>query len=62
MSNFRECFEFPPSCTDNDVYPTHMDGVDGWACDSWTGCQGGAELVHCTGDYYHQVKHMRFID
>ena len=42
-------------CSENSAYPTHMDGVDGWACDIWTGCLNGAELVHCTGDYYHEV-------
>ena len=23
------------------VYPTHMDGVDGWVCQLWTGCDEG---------------------
>ena len=35
------------------VYPTHMDGVEGWACQRWGGCDGGNEVVSCTGDYGH---------
>ena len=35
------------------VYPTHMDGVEGWACRRWGGCDGGNEVVSCTGDYGH---------
>ena len=35
------------------VYPTHMDGVDGWGCVMWTGCDGGNEVVHCEASYGH---------
>ena len=35
------------------VYPTHMDGVEGWSCHIWTGCDGGNEVVHCNADYNH---------
>ena len=35
------------------VYPTHMDGVDGWGCIMWTGCDGGNEVVHCEASYGH---------
>ena len=32
-------------------YHTHMDGEEGWACEVWTGCDQGAEVVHCTGSF-----------
>ena len=35
------------------AYPTHMDGVEGWACRRWGGCDGGNEVVSCSGDYGH---------
>ena len=34
-------------------YPTSLDGQRGWQCEVWGGCSGGAEVVHCTGDYGH---------
>ena len=33
------------------VYPTHMDGVEGWACRVWAGCEGGHQVVHCNGNF-----------
>ena len=36
---------------DSAIYPTHMDGEEGWACEVWTGCDQGAEVVHCTGSF-----------
>ena len=41
------------NCQGTDVYPTHMDGVDGLNCNIYTGCDGGAELVLCTGEWGH---------
>ena len=35
------------------VYPTHMDGVEGWACLRWGGCRGDKEVVHCSAYYGH---------
>ena len=35
------------------VYPTDMDGVDGWSCVIWSGCVDGNEVVHCNGLYGH---------
>ena len=37
------------------VYPTHMDGVEGWACRLWAGCEGGHQVVHCNG--YFGARH-----
>jgi len=34
-------------------YPTHMDGVHGWSCSQWAGCDEGKEVVHCHGEYGH---------
>ena len=34
-------------------YKTEMDGVEGWGCVIWGGCDGGKEVVHCSGDYGH---------
>jgi len=34
-------------------YPTHMDGVEGWTCERWGGCDGGHEVVFCKGDQGH---------
>lgn len=34
-------------------YPTHMDGVHGWTCSQWGGCDQGKEVVHCHGEYTH---------
>lgn len=34
-------------------YPTNMDGVHQFGCVLWTGCRGGAEIVHCTGHWRH---------
>jgi len=35
------------------TYPTHMDGVHGWSCSRWDGCDEGKEVVHCHGEYGH---------
>ena len=35
------------------VYPTNMDGIDGWSCVVWSGCVDGKEVVHCNGLYGH---------
>ena len=37
----------------SEVYPTHMDGVDMWSCQKWSGCDGGNEVVHCNANYGH---------
>ena len=34
-------------------YNTDMDGVEGWGCVVWAGCEGGKEVVHCSGYYGH---------
>jgi len=34
-------------------YQTHMDGVHGWTCSLWSGCDEGKEVVHCHGEYGH---------
>ena len=34
-------------------YPTVMDGVDGWGCVRWSGCDQGREVVHCNASYGH---------
>ena len=34
-------------------YPTSMDGIIGWNCKQWRGCNGGADIVHCTGYFGH---------
>ena len=34
-------------------YPTAMDGVDGWSCQIWSGCDQGKEVVSCNADYGH---------
>jgi len=36
-----------------EAYPTHMDGVDGWSCQRWSGCEADNEIVFCTGDHGH---------
>ena len=28
-------------CGVQETYPTEMDGIDGWSCKIWPGCQGG---------------------
>ena len=38
---------------DAKTYPTHMDGVHGWTCSQWTGCDENKEVVHCHGEYTH---------
>jgi len=44
-------------------YPTHMDGVHGWTCSLWTGCDEGKEVVHCHGEYTHDYPfHNRYIE
>ena len=40
-------------CGSNGDYATDMDGVNGWACEIWSDCSGGTEVVHCTGSYGH---------
>ena len=35
------------------VYNTHMDGVEGWNCVQWSGCDQGKEVVHCNAVYGH---------
>ena len=40
-------------CLSQNEYPTDMDGIDGWACNMWSDCLNGAEVVHCTGLYGH---------
>ena len=34
-------------------YNTHMDGVEGWSCVQWSGCDQEKTVVHCTGEYGH---------
>lgn len=34
-------------------WATDMDGTEGWKCLLWSGCQGGKEVVSCTGDHDH---------
>ena len=34
-------------------YTTDMDGVDGWNCVIWTGCDEGKEVVHCNANWGH---------
>ena len=34
-------------------YPTAMDGVDGWACVQWSGCDQDKEVVSCNASYGH---------
>ena len=42
------------NCSPDPVkYETPMDGVTGWDCKVWSGCEGGAEVVHCTADHSH---------
>ena len=41
------------SCASQRSYPKDMDGVDEWACNIWTDCVDGKEIVHCTGLYGH---------
>ena len=36
-----------------EAYPTHMDGVDGFSCQRWSGCEADNEIVFCTGDHGH---------
>ena len=35
------------------MYNTHMDGVEGWNCVQWSGCDQGKEVVHCNAVYGH---------
>ena len=39
--------------TNNTKYHTEMDGQGDWGCVIWRGCDGGKEVVHCTGYYGH---------
>jgi len=34
-------------------WSTDMDGVDGWQCQVWGNCDGGAEVVSCTANHGH---------
>ena len=31
---------------ESEPYPTHMDGVHGWTCQSWTGCDQGKQVKY----------------
>ena len=41
------------ACSNNNDYPTDMDGVNGWSCQIWSNCRGDTEVVHCTALYAH---------
>ena len=41
------------ACSSQNSYSTDMDGVDDWACNIWSDCDSGKEIVHCTGFYGH---------
>ena len=44
-------------------YPTHMDGVHGFNCQRWNGCDLGKEVVHCNGNWTHDYPfHNRYIE
>ena len=48
------------NCAGNsNKYPTPMDGHQGWSCKIWSGCQGGTEVVLCTGNYGHDYPFMK---
>ena len=45
------------------LYPTHMDGNNGWACNLWDGCDNGKEVVHCHGNYHHEYPfHHKYVE
>ena len=39
---------------ESEIFPTHMDGVHGWVCHTWTGCDQGkqVEATHSTVQYF----------
>merc|ERR550539_1362859 len=48
---------------DSEPFPTHMDGVHGWSCQSWTGCDLGKQVVQCHAEYDHDYPfHNRYIE
>ena len=42
-------------CGAQETYPTEMDGIDGWSCNLWPGCQVGDQKVYSAVEYRTSV-------